>query len=539
MNFDVEKYFPYDAIRPAQQDAIDFAINAFTNDKKRFVIIEAGTGVGKSAIGLTVGRYMRGLYDLDDETSEGSYFLTTQKILQDQYIKDFSSACGGMRSIKSSSNYQCSFHKKNTCAESLRALKVAEKGSRFWKSCVFNCNYKNAKKDFVESQESVTNFPYFLAETTYSGKLGKRRLLVIDECHNADTELSKFIEVVVTERFAKTVKLKMPEIRTQLQAYMWIKNDYAPKIASHLKHMESMLEKYEGLKEKLNDFIMIAKKFELLDKHLCKVNRFLEMYDKENWVFNLDHGDARKGRRIEFKPIDISSYADPHLFNYGDKVLLMSATILNRDAFCEVMGIPKDDCSFISIPSPFPVKNRPIYTFPIGKMSAANIDSTLPKLRDAVKEILNQHSGEKGIIHCHTFKIANYLKNNIRDKRLLIHNSENREHVLNEHIRSKDATVLLSPSMTEGVDLKGEHSRFQIICKIPYPYLGDKLVKKRMNKWKWWYSMQTAKKVVQATGRSVRSMDDHAVTYILDQDWDRFYSNNRNLFPKGFRDCIK
>ena len=93
--------------------------------------------------------------------------------------------------------------------------------------------------------------------------------------------------------------------------------------------------------------------------------------------------------------------------------------------------------------------------------------------------------------------------------------------------------------MTEGVDLVDDASRFQIICKVPYPYLGDKLVKKRMNKWSWWYPLQTAKTIVQATGRSIRNENDHAVTYILDSDWDRFFQRNRSLFPKSFKECIK
>ena len=92
--------------------------------------------------------------------------------------------------------------------------------------------------------------------------------------------------------------------------------------------------------------------------------------------------------------------------------------------------------------------------------------------------------------------------------------------------------------MSEGVDLKGDLSRFQIICKIPYPYLGDKIVKKRMGKWKNWYPLQTAKLIVQASGRSVRSMEDKAVTYILDADWDRLYRNNIDMFPKSFKDAL-
>jgi len=93
--------------------------------------------------------------------------------------------------------------------------------------------------------------------------------------------------------------------------------------------------------------------------------------------------------------------------------------------------------------------------------------------------------------------------------------------------------------MQEGIDLKGDLSRFQIICKVPYPYLGDKIVKKRMHRWNWWYGLQTAKTIVQALGRSVRSAEDHAVSYILDADWDRFYGKHSDLFPEMFKKSLQ
>ena len=157
----------------------------------------------------------------------------------------------------------------------------------------------------------------------------------------------------------------------------------------------------------------------------------------------------------------------------------------------------------------------------------------------AVKEILSQHKNEKGIIHCHSYKVAHFLKRNIRSSRLLIHGSHDRDVVLEKHKRSKKPTVLISPSMSEGVDLKDDLSRFQVLCKVPYPYLGDKLVKKKMNKWRWWYPLQTAKTIVQAVGRSVRSDTDSAVTYILDSDFDRFFNSNRSLFPQEFKRSMK
>ena len=145
----------------------------------------------------------------------------------------------------------------------------------------------------------------------------------------------------------------------------------------------------------------------------------------------------------------------------------------------------------------------------------------------------------KGIIHTHSYKIANEIKKRVKSNRLLFSSASDRDDVLKKHMKSKKATVLVSPSMTEGVDLHGDSSRFQILCKVPYPYLGDKIVKKRMNKWKWWYSFQTAKCVIQSIGRSVRSKDDKAVTYILDSDWDRFYKFNSGLFPKDFKESIR
>lgn len=144
------------------------------------------------------------------------------------------------------------------------------------------------------------------------------------------------------------------------------------------------------------------------------------------------------------------------------------------------------------------------------------------------------------VVHnCHTYKISNYIKANIKSRRLLVHDSLNREATIQKHMDSSKDTVLVSPSLSEGIDLKDDLSRFQIICKIPYPYLGDKLVKKRMNKHALWYPYQTAKTIVQSAGRSVRNDKDHAVTYILDGNWERFFNQNRDMFPETFRKALK
>lgn len=533
-------HFPFSEIRNEQAEAINFALQAY-KDGKRFVVIEAGTGVGKSAIGLAIARYVTASYPPSIEFQAGAYFLTTQKLLQEQYIRDFGEPEGNMCQVMSSANYQCKFHRTQTCAESLRQLKAEnDNTSKFHRSCSFHCTYKEEKRKFMQSAESVTNFSYFLAETYYAGKLLPRELLVLDEAHNVDTELGSFIEISMSERFAKTaLKLDMPDITTDKQAWRWIVDEYEPRLAVHLKRYEEMIEKFNISERMKTDFVSLAKQYEILDKHACKVRRFIELYSDDNWVFNLVEGEGRGLRKLEFKPIDVSGYSEQILFKNGKRILMMSATILNHEGFCQMLGIKPDDVAFISIPSPFPSENHPIFTYPIARMTSSAIDADLPKLADAVKAILAQHPKEKGVIHAHTYKIAKYLKDNIRSKRLLTHGSEDRVQKLQEHISSKEPTVLISPSMQEGVDLKDDLSRFQIICKVPYPYLGDKIVKKRMNRWGWWYPLQTAKTVVQSVGRSVRSFNDHAVTYILDADWNRFYDKNSALFPEGFKKSLR
>mgnify|MGYP006404455809 FL=1 len=534
----IKNHFPFDVPRQEQVIAIDKALTSFLENDKKFFILEAGTGVGKSAVGLTLGRILNEKLPFDDVFSKGSYFLTTQRVLQEQYENDFGRPAGKMSSVYSSRNYNCEYHKNNDCKTSQQMLRTEEKSSRFFKKCTVDCLYKREKKLFLDSPESVTNFPYFIMESTYSGKITPRNFLVVDEAHNAEAVLTKFVEVSVSQYFCeKVVKTKWPEKITPVAYYKWLRDVYNPKLQKQILYFEQQLENL-GLKSRIKDLAAIALKYDMLKSHSNKLTLFLDDYSADNWVMEVSETEKRGYVRVTYRAIDVSKYAETYLFRMGRKVLLMSATILNADGFAKSLGIPKDDYDSISIASPFPVENRPIIHADIGSFSAKVIDYTLPRAKDAVKAIMSEHKKEKGIIHCHTYKIANYLKKNIRSKRILTHNSDNRDEILAKHISSKEPTVLLTPSMTEGVDLKDDASRFQIIVKVPYPYLGDPIIRKRMSKNDKWYPMKTAMTIVQAYGRSVRSIDDSAITYILDSDWKRFYRQNKDVFPAGFHECL-
>jgi Rad3-related DNA helicase len=538
-SIDFSKYFPFSSIRKEQQESLEFAIDVIKNQKKRFIVLELGTGCGKSAIGIALSRWISdNIQDLEP-FKPGCYVLTTQKILQQQYMNDFGAPKGALTTIKSSSNYKCSYHKDMTCGESFQLLKNEEQGTRFWNNCAYNCHYKRDKRLFVEALEGVTNYSYFITETKFRGTLPPRNLLVLDECHNIENELSKLIEITVSEKFARdTLKLSWPEQLKERERVEWLKDEYAPAVSEKLQKINENLEQM-NLKEKIKDFHAIVKTVDMLEKHLGKINEFTQMWSDDNWVMNEIPPVDKSLRKIEFKPVDIGLYSEDMLFRSGRFILAMSATVVNHNAFCQFTGIPLSDAAFHSIDSPFPIENRPVYFAPVGNMGQQTIEESLPKLVEMVKLILDQHKTEKGIIHCQTYRIANYIKQHVKSRRLLLHDPTSRDAIIEKHITSKSATVILSPSMAEGVDLRDDLSRFQIICKLPYPYLGDKLVKKRMNKRAVWYSYQTAKTIVQAAGRSIRSHNDHAVTYILDDGWRHFFEKNASLFPESFKKALK
>lgn len=540
MTFKYKSYFPFKEIRPEQTKAIDFALDAFINKDKKFVILEMGTGGGKSPVAITISKYLAKHMKVEDSYEKGCWLLTTQKILQDQYIKDFGPPKGNCRSVKSASNYKCDFFKKNKCSESLHLLKEADPDSKFYKKCYYTCKYKDQKRFFLSSDQGVTNFPYFLTETSYVGKITPRQLLVVDECHTIEDELSKFIEIVISERFSSAIlKTDMPEIRSQKEAYKWVKETYMPALTAKVAEVEAYLlevQKEEG--EDSEKTRKTSSHKEKLSKHVSKIQQFISVYTKENWVFNLIPSWNGSGKKLEFKSIDVGEYAHEHLFKFGNKVLLLSATVLNKEAFCESIGVSPEDAAFISIDSPFPKENTPTFFIPAGDMGRGKIDQTLPNMAEIIKALIDEHKNEKGIIHTRTFKIANYLKDNIKTSRFLTHDSENREEILKKHMTSKKPTILLSPSSTEGLDLKDELSRFQIICKLHWPYLGDELIKRRMDKYNYWYPYQAVKSLIQAKGRSIRTADDYAVTYILDDAFERLFSQNISLFPSYFKESL-
>ena len=62
-------------------------------------------------------------------------------------------------------------------------------------------------------------------------------MLIVDEAHNAESVLSNFVEVSVSQYFCeKIVKCKWPDKITPINFVKWIENVYNPKLQSQINY---------------------------------------------------------------------------------------------------------------------------------------------------------------------------------------------------------------------------------------------------------------------------------------------------------------
>jgi Rad3-related DNA helicase len=534
---DWREFFPFPKPRKDQENVLDQLVEA-VNEGKRYLILALPTGVGKSAIAVTMSRWIAAnLPTLGDEEESGGVIVTSQKTLQDQYTNDFSSVAADLRS---SANYPCLWSEELSCAETARiTLATGAWPCKTERKCEKSrtCPYKVAKSKFIASNVGITNYSYLLSESTYAKILKPRQLLVLDECHSIETQLRKFATALADESIVKDLKLKMPaETATEEEVIDWMKNAYKPAlektIDSCVSQVMSLKGKYKKIPPNMKSLIRLH---EQMDKRLCQVIRWCtDRADMRTEYVMVRSDPGAKERTIEFKPLDVGPCAGDVLYSRGRFVLLMSATILDFNAFVNACGIPKDKSKCIELPSPFNPKSFGIVYKPIVKMSKGTIDQATPHMVKQIESILDSHPNEKGVIHTATYSITSAI-GAINNPRLLVQISgKDRDVILKEHLESSRPTVLVSPSMMEGLDLYDDLGRFQVICKIPYPFLGDPVVRRLLERSQRWYDWHTALSVVQSIGRCVRNEDDWAKTYILDECFGELFLKCTDLFPSTF-----
>ena len=521
-------HFRDSAFRPYQEEAIRFILES----DKKLVVLCAPCGLGKSLAAMIAGQIIA------QQANDRFLYLVSSRQLQQQLQHDFPEA----EIMWGRGRFPCDIDRNRTAAECTHTKLTPCKQKH-------RCAYEVQKRKVLNHSRQILNYAYFLFESNYVGKFTHKPypVIIVDEADLLEGLLMSFIQLQLSSRDLDALNLNPPQYRTAVARngiaswQAWVQNEARVKLDAELDSMELIIQNFPRqladnqvrLLRKYNHFKSIAGKLDIFSEHMS-----------DTWLFDeKTHND--KVQSWTFQPTWLTpELANQYFFRYAEKFVLLSATFPPKAILAETLGLHVGDIDYLELPSSFPIVNRPIVLNPVANMTYKTIKTETPKLLAAIKEIVNRHPDEKGIIHCVNWRLENKIMelNGSCRGRLLSHHEQDKQQVLRRFTESPDPLVFVSPSSTRGLDLPDDLARWIIIAKAPFQSLNNKQVSARVygsQLGRFWLRSICAQDVLQAAGRALRPKDDYAITYLLDSQIFKLVTDSPGLFPQYFKDAIE
>ncbi len=549
--------------RPGQLTAVNQVLEAFIDEKMTNVVLNASTGAGKSIIGAVTAEALTSIKGQPTSAAKSSVLLTATNVLAKQYFSTFDALekQGKFIMIKGASNYECTAlttPEEEANAETCAWFTMVQNASEF-REILDNhcerCEYRQIKARRNAIRHLATNYSYYFIDRMYTGKLEDRQLIVWDEAHLVNDLFSEHNAIFFSQKtvqkwaqeIADTVGLTDLTIAKTLKS---VAEDLGRKgkitDGNYQAYLNAMLTVYRYAKQRG----VIAQDKALRAGQMGKYNkltRFVRAYEgrackiDDLFRYEYDHVFEYKedDKAVSVKPVFVGTMIEELQAGYHN--LFMSATV-SGEFMVKTLNLEEAKTKFIKLPPSFPRENKEVVFFEPLALNYTSLQdqAVVRKLTGNVSRIVKKHTdeGQRGIILAPSFKLAQAIAADLPKTGFRLfeqRQGEKLEHVL---AAFKEYTggpaVLLSPALFEGVDLPGDLSRFQVLVKAPFPSLGDKRMKYIADKWPELYSLITIMKAVQGAGRSVRSAEDHATTYVLDKNLERLWTSKHNVWKDEF-----
>ena len=537
--------------RPVQTELVRDIEKSIGSGYKK-IIVSAPTGVGKSPIAVNLAAHYK-----------SSFVVTASKHLQDQYSREFTM----LKPVKGKSNFACMKIMEQQGIDrkdfdgAIKMRMTCEKGQCQEKrdGKTYNCKFKPTIEDFesetfggeicpyydqkylaLTSEHSLWNYHAYFQIMKYNqknyAKYLNRAVAVFDEAHKIEDQILQFIGVSINKK-------NTDECGINTGSYDLTEIDM---VAALLEDMARYYSREISEIQQSRSF-EVNPNYDLLNSLDASYTRYAAASaeinsNKENFIINNPKGDGIQYVLAEIRPLDISKYVQS--FFHAPIQIFMSATI-DKGSFCETTGIPPSEIDIVDVPkSPFPPENRSVEFLNVRSLSYRSSEEDEMAVIKRIDDIMSAHADQRGLILTSSKARCRRILENLSEengKRIkMCHagiDGKTPDAIIEEH-SGDPGSVLLSSSLWEGVDLKDDMSRFQIIAKTPYPNFSDSRVAAKMKKYPLWYSSQTLTKLLQGFGRSIRSEDDWAETYVLDAAVPRLLAKCRNMIPQAYRDVL-
>ena len=549
--------------RPQQKEAVLDILEAFFDANCNLYLLEGPTGSGKSITAMIVAGF------LSHQKMKG-YILTSDLVLQQQYENDFKKYKLDWGSVKGMDNYMCAANSDRFSMGECRLKNTSyEKAEKL--PCYTECGYLQSRRKAIKSPVSLLNYSFWLLARNYlepkmieQGKgvpFPKRDFTLCDEAHKiTDIVQDHFSPRIDDKTLDKLEKLRSVLVRSNLM-HPKTTNVRLRTVIRNIFKEENSEKLYVLLKEfelQLLDFVNAGKS---IKDHVTK--QFPgDMKVPREWKFNLglvDYATDLHCKMEDYNSTIANTSLDSMIKNpQDDQVifnclneewmmqkyfheqcgfrLLLSATLGDPITFLKM--ICGQNARYFRMQSTFDFSKSPIYFYPDRRMSMGEKDKNMGWMSDKVEDILSKHENDSGIIHTGSYKMTMKIYESLSEsnkKRVLIYNGSDEKKEMLEKFMSEKSMILMGPSLLEGLNLYQEKSRLQIFVKIPYPNMINRFVKAKMNYMPEWYQWKTCCSIIQGTGRSIRSDDDYAVTYVLDGCLKDLFNRARKNFTPEFQ----
>lgn len=527
----LDKKFPGFKYRENQKEAILGILWTIANTKKKYIILDAPTGSGKSWIARQVAEIYNEMYD------KSCLVLTKTIALQNQYTHDFPE----IKKLMAASNFECHVDYPLPIPPNMKW----HSGCKHTKHSGL-CEYKKARDEYESSPLKTLNYAFLLSGVF---KYNTDGLLICDEAHNLEESILDtfqtildFNELLVEEFGGINFRSFLPNAsrltelsKHDIRAVVEYLNAIVVRLDSTLEELNNQLE--DPKIDSKSIITLIESKIGPLEKKCSKYKNLrnilllLETDDFNRWdiVYNKDK------KYFTLKPIFVPESVSMALLNPPHKILFMSAT---ADRIKESLKLPEDECQVFSLPYIFDLNNRPVYVFsdmpPLNKFS---FNEAIGTYIETIDLLIDQYEPDTNIlIHSVSYKNAELFKSSSRHASRVVIPTKDQVRDIKSVVGN--GSIIISPSVTEGIDLADGLARVQIFMKTPWPFLGDTWVVKKKDYDEGWYEYKTMLTIIQGSGRGIRTSSDKADTFILDPSFKRLYWAVQDYTPDWFKKTI-
>lgn len=523
-------------LRPHQWQAAVDIYNAFVVDDVDIVWLDAPTGSGKTLIAELVRRML----------DAPAFYICNTKTLQDQFHTDFPYS----KVLKGRSNYPTlGMPYPDYTAADCTKEGSGDEAHCYWCPEVADCPYEMAKREALGSRLSILNTSYLLAEANYVGNTGgknRRRLVISDEADVLESELMGFVQYELSERRLERLGITAPKKGVRKTTILaWLKDELLPAMIVHVKSIAysqeiRFIREKNGYLQLIEDTKRIIGDLEQEIEALQGKEDEQDEVGVENWVRDNESGP------LVLKPVRVNMYGQRMFWQHGEKWLCMSASFISTEEMNESLGVDEAGLrtATVTVPMMFDVRNRQVEVVPLANMTNKLKDTEWPKMVRGIDNICSWYPDVRILVHTVSYAFTEYLMKHcsreMRVRAVTYRTGKDRDDALARYRRTQGA-ILVAPSMDRGIDLKGDECRVVIVAKVPFPNLGDRQVGSRLRGigGQAWYSVQTIRKLVQMTGRGVRSEDDYCNIYILDAQFLRkIWNKTKMLLPSWWREAV-